>query len=72
MNSLKVVPGFIRKDAGAHVALDTEASQGRAAFVPLGRVGVPDDVAAAVAFLASAEAGYITGQALHVSGGMVM
>jgi NAD(P)-dependent dehydrogenase (short-subunit alcohol dehydrogenase family) len=38
----------------------------------LGRIGLPDDVAAAVAFLASPEAGYITGQCLHVDGGLVI
>jgi 3-oxoacyl-[acyl-carrier protein] reductase len=38
----------------------------------LGRIGLPDDVAAAVAFLASPAAGYITGQSLHVDGGLVI
>lgn len=67
-----VVPGFIRKDAGAHAALDLAAQQAQLARIPLGRVGVPDDVAAAITFLASPEAGYITGQAIHVSGGLVI
>ena len=40
--------------------------------IPLGRLGQPDDVAAAVAFFASDEAGFITGQTLSVSGGMSM
>jgi 2-hydroxycyclohexanecarboxyl-CoA dehydrogenase len=40
--------------------------------IPLGRVGHPDDVAAAVVFLASPQAGYITGQTLSVSGGLTM
>jgi len=40
--------------------------------IPAGRFGVPDDVAAAAVFLASAEAAYITGQTLHVNGGMAM
>jgi 3-oxoacyl-[acyl-carrier protein] reductase len=40
--------------------------------VPAGRLGTPDDVAAAVVFLASAEAGYVTGATLHVNGGMAM
>jgi 3-oxoacyl-[acyl-carrier protein] reductase len=40
--------------------------------IPLARFGAPDDIAAAVAFLAGPEAGYITGQVLVVDGGMVM
>lgn len=43
-----------------------------AAWSPLGRVGVPEDVAGAVALLARGEAGWITGQTLHVSGGAHM
>jgi NAD(P)-dependent dehydrogenase (short-subunit alcohol dehydrogenase family) len=67
-----VVPGFIRKDAGAHAALDPEAFAAQLEKIPLGRLGLPKDVAEAVAFLASAGAGYITGQALHVDGGLVI
>jgi 3-oxoacyl-[acyl-carrier protein] reductase len=40
--------------------------------IPLGRLGAPEDVAAAVLFLASSQAGYITGTTLHVNGGMYM
>jgi 3-oxoacyl-[acyl-carrier protein] reductase len=40
--------------------------------IPLGQLGTPDDIASAVAFLASPQAGYITGQELNVNGGMYM
>jgi len=42
------------------------------AAIPMGRFGIPDDIAAAAIYLASAEAGYITGQTLHINGGMAM
>jgi NAD(P)-dependent dehydrogenase (short-subunit alcohol dehydrogenase family) len=66
------VPGFIRKDAGAHRAIDPAVLAAQTARIPLGRIGDPADVAAAVAFLASPEAAYITGQCLHVNGGLVI
>lgn len=67
-----VVPGFIRKDSGAHAAMDPAALRRQTERIPLGRIGLPEEVAAAVAFLASPAASYITGQALHVSGGLVV
>jgi 3-oxoacyl-[acyl-carrier protein] reductase len=42
------------------------------AKIPMGRMGEGEDIAAAVAYLASKEAGYVTGQTLHVNGGMAM
>ena len=67
-----VVPGFIRKDTAAHAAIEPAALQAQLANIPAGRVGLPDEVAAAVGFLASTDAAYITGQRLHVSGGLVI
>jgi NAD(P)-dependent dehydrogenase (short-subunit alcohol dehydrogenase family) len=67
-----VAPGFIRKDAGAHRAMPPERLKAVEAEIPLGRIGEPDDVAAAIGFLLSPDAGYITGQVLHVSGGLVI
>jgi NAD(P)-dependent dehydrogenase (short-subunit alcohol dehydrogenase family) len=67
-----VVPGFIQKDAGAHRAIGAGVLAAQTARIPLGRLGLPDDVAAMVAFLASDAAGYVTGQAIHVDGGLVI
>jgi len=53
-------------------ALTDTQRQALLAQVPLGRLGAAQDVAAAVAFLASPQAGYITGVELHVNGGMYM
>jgi 3-oxoacyl-[acyl-carrier protein] reductase len=65
-----VAPGFIATDMTD--VLDEKARTALLAQVPLGRLGTVDDVAQAVAFLASKEAGYITGETLHVNGGMYM
>ncbi len=65
-----VAPGFIESDMTA--GLPDKAKTDMAASIPLGKIGQPADVAQAVVFLASDWAGYITGQTLHVDGGMVM
>ena len=67
-----IAPGFVRKDAGAHAAMSQAGMQERAQWIPMGRIAEPADIAAAIAFLASPEAGYITGQVLHVDGGLVI
>ncbi len=65
-----VAPGFIDTDMTR--ALPDAQRQALRAQIPLGRLGRPEDVAAAVLFLASPDAGYITGATLHVNGGMYM
>jgi 3-oxoacyl-[acyl-carrier protein] reductase len=65
-----VAPGLIETDMTT--ALSEEIRQAIVQKVPLGKLGEPDDIAAAVAYLASPEAKYITGQVLTVDGGMVM
>jgi 3-oxoacyl-[acyl-carrier protein] reductase len=65
-----VAPGFIATDMTA--SLTPEQQQALLGQIPLGHLGTPADVAHAVAFLASTEAGYVTGQELHVNGGMFM
>ncbi|MGH8264581.1 MAG: 3-oxoacyl-ACP reductase FabG [Steroidobacteraceae bacterium] len=65
-----VAPGFIDTDMTR--ALDEGQRATLAQQIPMARLGVPGDIASAVAFLVSAEAGYITGQTLHVNGGMYM
>lgn len=65
-----VAPGFIATDMTAQ--LPAEQQQQLVQQVALGRLGAPEDIANAVAFLASPLAGYITGETLHVNGGMYM
>jgi 3-oxoacyl-[acyl-carrier protein] reductase len=65
-----VAPGFIETDMTA--ALPEEQQKALLGQIPLGRLGKPADIAHAVAFLASARAGYVTGQEIHVNGGMYM
>ena len=65
-----VAPGFI--ESPMTDVLNDKQREGILADVPMGRLGQGADVAAAVAYLASEEAGYVTGQTLHVNGGMTM
>ena len=65
-----VAPGFIETDMTA--ALTAEQREALSRQIPLERLGTPEDVAAAVLFLASEASAYITGQVLVVDGGMVM
>ena len=65
-----VAPGLI--DTDMTQTLDDKQKAAMLAAVPLGRLGTPSDIAAAVAFLASPGAAYITGTTLHVNGGMFM
>ena len=65
-----IAPGFINTEMTE--ALSDKVKEGAVAQIPLGRFGETEDIANAVAFLASEEAGYITGQVLCVDGGMAM
>lgn len=65
-----VSPGFVETSMTA--VLSEEFKQNALKMIPLGRVGTPEDIANAVAFLASDDAGYITGQVLNINGGMLM
>jgi 3-oxoacyl-[acyl-carrier protein] reductase len=65
-----VAPGYVETEMTAD--LTDKAKEAMLSQIPLNRAGTPDDVAAAVSFLASEEAAYITGQVIHVNGGMYM
>jgi 3-oxoacyl-[acyl-carrier protein] reductase len=65
-----VAPGFIETDMTA--SLQEDQQKALLSQVPLGCFGKPADIAHAVAYLASPQASYVTGQELHVNGGMLM
>jgi 3-oxoacyl-[acyl-carrier protein] reductase len=65
-----VAPGYV--DTDMTTSLPDKAKEMMVSQIPLGRVGTPEDIAGAVVFLASDQAAYITGQVIHVNGGMYM
>ena len=65
-----IAPGFIETDMTQR--LSEEVRQGMLKQIPLGRFGLPEDVAGVVGFLASETSSYITGQVIHINGGMYM
>jgi len=65
-----VAPGFI--ETAMTTGFSDEFKQNAVKLIPVGRVGIAEDVASAVVFLASEEASYITGHVLNVNGGMLM
>lgn len=67
-----VVPGYIEKEAGTPSSLSSEQWQAVAASIPMNRLGARDEIAAVARFLLSAEAGYLTGQSIHVNGGLTL
>jgi 3-oxoacyl-[acyl-carrier protein] reductase len=67
-----VAPGLIEKDPDAHVALSRDRMAEMSRLVPIGRYGKTAEVAAVIAFLCSPAAGYVTGQTIHVNGGLTL
>ena len=67
-----VSPGYVRKDKSGSGALNEAQWSAALARIPMARLATPDDIAAAIVFLMSADAAYITGQVLHVDGGMAL
>jgi 3-oxoacyl-[acyl-carrier protein] reductase len=65
-----IAPGFI--ETAMTAALNDAQKQNILTSIPAGKMGLPEDIASSVAFLSSNEAGYITGQTIHVNGGMLM
>jgi 3-oxoacyl-[acyl-carrier protein] reductase len=67
-----VAPGFVEKDDPGNSAMSEEAWRAAVAQIPLGRLGRPDDIAQVIAFLLDRRAAYLTGQVIHVDGGLTL
>jgi NAD(P)-dependent dehydrogenase (short-subunit alcohol dehydrogenase family) len=67
-----VVPGFIQKEPGTPSSLTPEQWTQVTKGIPMGRIGRREEVASTIEYLLSEDAGYITGQAIHVNGGLTL
>ena len=67
-----VAPGFVEKDAAAHAAVPRERMAEVSRSIPMGRYGKPAEIAAVIGFLCSPAASYVTGQTIHVNGGVTL
>ncbi|MGD9882780.1 MAG: SDR family NAD(P)-dependent oxidoreductase [Reyranella sp.] len=67
-----VAPGFVEKEGSVHAAVPRERMAEVSRSIPLGRYGKPAEIAAVIAFLCSPAAGYVTGQTIHVNGGVTL
>jgi len=67
-----IVPGYIKKDGDNHTPLNADALAKISARIPTGRLGLPEEVASLAQFLLSSRSRYITGQLLHIDGGLLL
>jgi 3-oxoacyl-[acyl-carrier protein] reductase len=67
-----VAPGWVATDMSAPVMVQPQMQQKITSLIPLGRIGKPEEIAAAIVFLCTPLAGFITGEVLNVNGGAVL